>query len=128
MNYSIEVNYSYDGLTDIEKDVKSAEIKLEISKIAKDNNGEISGFDEDIGFGPKGLIKKGINYNWEFKVVEDAITFLNNLPSIYNILWIYKRINSDSIIIYSLRNKPEVNKFTDNDKELYKNIIARLKK
>ena len=130
--YNIEVNYSYDGLTEKESNIKSKQIEKELYSIAEETNGEFFAFDEDFTFDPTNysMEKIGVNYNWIFQNVEHAQNFLIKLPIVYNILWIHRQNNKGEkeCVVFSTRNKPEVNKFIQNDKDLYKIMIDRLKK
>ena len=65
-NYNVEVYFSYNKLTDEQMDIKAKEIANELSALAKEFNGDLTAYDEDIAFGTGGFQRLGINHNYEF--------------------------------------------------------------
>lgn len=132
--YSIEVKFSYEDLEPDQIDLKASEAKKELEKLAKKSRGKFNSFDEDIGIDKLSKIptRLGLNYNWDFFVLDDIIQFINNLPNQYQILWIHNNNSEDksgdsTYIIFSTFNKPETIKFTETDKKLYRILLEKLK-
>jgi hypothetical protein len=129
-NYNVEVYFSYNKLTDEQMDIKAKEIANELSSLAKEFNGDLTAYDEDIAFGTEGFERLGINHNYEFDNFELIKNYIQKLPDYYKIIWInkYNKVAKEvECVVYSSRRKPESSKFDDNDKELFKIMIDKLK-
>ncbi len=126
--YSIEVNYPFNGLSNNQIEDIVDQIKQEINSIAKSTHGKFSAYDTDIIMSQSGPKLGGINYNWEFKNVEDLTNFLSKLPSSYKILWVLK-YNNDQIdyTVFNYNKTPDVKRFNQDDNDLYRKIINRIK-
>lgn len=126
--YSVEINYSLDGLSENEKNIKADKVGIEINQIAKETNGEFFAFDSDFGFSSSGMELLGVNYNWQYKDTKDIIKLLNELPQTYKIKWIYRyEKKMIDCVIYSDNTKSEIKKFTQSDTDLYRELLARIK-
>lgn len=143
--YSIEVCYKYpEPIKNIvptntfphdDKNSESYEIKIELENLSNKYNGEMSAFDYDFMFNVDDNTFDNIssvNYNYNFNYIDDINNFISNLPVRYEILWIHrndkkKKCESIECRVYSSEKKPEVIKFNDNDKLIYKNILDRIK-
>jgi hypothetical protein len=127
-SYSIEINYPFEGLTQSQIDSISNQVDIEIRKLAKETNGEFTAFDSDIGFGSSGMEVLGVNYNWAFTNPEDLKQIISKLPFGYKILWVFRHHDKDiSCVIFSTRRGPETSKFDQIDKEIYRQILNKLK-
>ena len=65
--YSIEINYSLNNLSMIDKHLKIEKSTTEIRQIAKETNGIFCAFDFDIALTHDGPNSIGGNYNWKYK-------------------------------------------------------------
>ena len=88
-------------------------------------NGAFNAFDEDFEIKVSGMVKVGVNYNWKFNNMNNLVNFVNQLQKCYNILWVYK---NGTITIFSIRNKPDIKLFNNDELELYKKLIGRVNK
>jgi len=128
--YSIEIQYSYEDFTEQEKDIKGSEAKNTIKKLALESNGDFSAFDEAMGVSTDGLTRLALTCSWKFFSLKNIKRFVSVLPLEYKILWIHNddETNPDlTYIIYSTFNLPETKHFTQEDKDLYRVILNRLK-
>ena len=131
--YSIEVKFSYEDLVEEEIDIKAEQAKKQIKQLAEKADGEFCAFDEDIGFDAinGNMTRLCLNYNWKFVSLDKIIQFISSLPNHYKILWIHCNDNNNkkdsTYIIYSTLKLPETLNFTQDDKELYRFILSRLK-
>jgi len=125
IDYSIEIKYKFGDSNLIEKE--SGIVKDELEKIASKYQGDMRAYDYDNIFDMKtGTIQiDSVNYNYKFLSFGDANNFILNLPTQYEILWIHK--NKSDYVIYSKKNKPDINKFNSDDKNIYKTILERIK-
>ena len=131
--YSIEIKFSYENLVEEEIDIKAEQAKKQIKQLAEKADGEFCAFDEDIGFDAinGNMTRLCLNYNWKFVSLDKIIQFISSLPNHYKILWIHGNDNNNkkdsTYIIYSTLKLPETLNFTQDDKELYRFILSRLK-
>lgn len=126
IDYSIEIKYKFVDSDLIEKE--SGMVRDELEKIASKYQGDMRSYDYDNIFDMKtGTIQIDcVNYNYRFLSFDDANDFILNLPTHYEILWIHK--NKSDYVIYSNKNKPDINKFNSDDKNIYKTVLERIKK
>ncbi len=128
MNYSIEINYPLEGLSENEKENKKTDVDKEIRQIAKETNGDFFAFDIDIAFSTSGSEAIGVNYNWIYKNIDDIKKLINKLPLSYKILWIFKNKKKNiDYTIYNTRLPPDIKKFNNDELDIYKMIINRIK-
>jgi hypothetical protein len=125
IDYSIEVSFKFNDSNMINKE--SEMVRDELEKIALEHQGDMTAYDYDNLFDIKtGSIQIDcVNYNYEFLSFINANNFILNLPAHYEILWIHK--NKSDYVIYSNKNKPDLNKFNLDDKNLYKTVLERIK-
>jgi len=128
-NYCYEKNFPHN-----DKDSESYKIKIELETLSSKYNGEMSAFDYDFIFNTVDYTFNNIssvNYNYYFDNMFDVNNFILNLPSKYDIIWIYRKDKNKKgeieCVIYMSDKKSDFIKFDDNDKIIYKNILDRIK-
>lgn len=67
-------------------------------------------------------------YEWSLSNKNNLIKFINSLSKLYKILQVTKN-NKESVLytIFRLNNPPDSKKFTNDDKDIYIQILNRLK-
>lgn len=120
-------------LIKVSHDITSIEsnfIDEEINRIGLNNNGEYLNYDVETELNKQTSIinPTSVIYEWKFTDLDSISNFIGELPLTYKIIFVKSlivKVVNESYNIYVSSSKPEITKFNDQDKILYRSILSR---
>lgn len=128
-HYMVEFGFPLEKLTDDEKQKIVDIVDREVKMIGKSSGGNLVSFDMDITIERNTPIVLNINYNFEYKTLEQIQHLFSLMRSCYYVKWIHRCVKKEIVcVVYDRFNPPDVIKFNDMDREILKQVVYHLRK